>query len=293
MSETLEKQVSKMILASMDDAIEGIKAGIRPQVHTVIMRENVVVTRIETPQHKLFSLLIQLISLRQPVYLWGEAGSGKSTSAHEAAKALGLNYYYLALQAQTTESRLMGYMNATGGYVETDFYKAYTQGGVFLLDELELGNGNLLGSLNGALANGRASFPCGIVERHPDFVCIATGNTPALGATPAYSDRRALDGSVRERFAFVEWNTDEDFERTLAQQEYSNADKWVSWVQSVRKSAKSISPRLIVTQRASIFGAKFLNAGLQASQVADMLVWKGFDQTSIRSIVASHPVPVF
>lgn len=288
------KTMRDELQGSIENKVLDAMAALKPEVHTIIVdTTGKELARVETAQHKLFPLLMQLIAIRQPTYLWGEAGSGKSSAAHVAATALGLPYYYLALQAQTVESKLMGYMDANGKYVGTDFYRAYTNGGVFLLDELELGNGNLLGSLNGALANGKASFPCGTLDRHPDFVCIATGNTPALGATPAYSDRRALDGSVRDRFAFVEWNTDEEFEMVLASREYAKASQWVSWVQAIRKSAKAVSPRLIVTQRASVAGAKMLNAGLDAKTIADMLAFRGFDSQSVRSILSSNPLPQF
>lgn len=286
MRDSLDATVETKVLDAM--------ATLKPEVHTIIVdTTGKELARVETSQHKLFPLLMQLIAIRQPTYLWGEAGSGKSSAAHVAATALNLPYYYLALQAQTVESKLMGYMDANGKYVETDFYRAYTGGGVFLLDELELGNGNLLGSLNGALANGKASFPCGTLDRHPDFVCIATGNTPALGATPAYSDRRALDGSVRDRFAFVEWNTDEDFEMILAKQEYVRAEVWVKWVQAIRRNARSVSPRLLATQRASVAGAKMLHAGLDASFVAHSLVFRGFDSNSVKSLLAGNPLPTF
>jgi MoxR-like ATPase len=270
---------------------EAIKAQITPVTTTIVVKNDVVIAQSDKRQHRLFSLLVKMVTMRQPVYLWGDAGSGKSSAAHEVSILLNLPYYYLGLQAQTVESKLMGYMDANGHYVASDFYRAYTGGGIFLLDELELGNGNLLGSLNGALANGKASFPNGIQDKHPDFVCIATGNTPALGATPAYSDRRALDGAVRDRFAFIEWNTDESFERHLALAQNPNADKWVSWIQSVRKVAATVSPRLIVTQRASVFGAKYLANDMDYATVADMLVFRGFDKASITSVLSKCPLP--
>jgi MoxR-like ATPase len=237
---------------------------------------------------------MELIALREPIYLWGEAGSGKSSAAYEASKILNLPFYYLGLQAQVPESRLMGHVSpTTGNYIESEFYKAYTRGGIFLLDELELGNGNLLGSLNGALANGKASFPCGTTDRHPDFICIATGNTPALGASVAYSDRRALDGSVRDRYIFVEWNTDATLEHKLAARHFEQSDKWVNWIQAVRVSAKRVSPKLVITQRASIVGSKLLATGKDVSKVAEMMVWRGFDRPAVNSLLASHPLPIF
>jgi MoxR-like ATPase len=238
-------------------------------------------------------LLTELVAIRENVYLWGEAGSGKSTAAKTIADGASLPFYYLGLQAQMTESRLMGYMDANGNYVQSDFYKAYSSGGIFLLDELELASGNLLGSLNGALANGHASFPCGLVARHADFICIATGNTPALGATVQFSDRRALDGAVRDRFHFVQWDTDETLERQLAAQHFGQSDSWVTWVRNVRQFCKASHPKMTATQRASIKGAQLLARGMNPASVANMLVFRGYDETSVRSILSSYPLPMF
>ena len=91
---------------------------------------------------------------------------------------------YIALTAQTSESRLFGYMDATGNYVKTRFYDCYVDGGVFVIDEADNASANLLTALNGALANGTGAFPCGNMKRHPDFVCLATGNTSGWGANP-------------------------------------------------------------------------------------------------------------
>lgn len=266
---------------------------IKPQTVTITVQDTqgAVIASTDKRQHRLFATLLKLITLRTNCYLWGEAGSGKSSAAREIARLLGLPFYYLGLQAQTVESKLMGYMDANGHYVASDFYRAYTGGGVFLLDELELGNGNLLGSLNGALANGKASFPNGIQERHADFVCIATGNTPALGATPTYSDRRALDGAVRDRFCFIEWNIDPEFERALTLEVNPNAGAWVKWVQDVRKAALRVSPRLIATQRASLEGAKLLANGFEYRTIADMYVFRGFDAASVASVLQACPLP--
>lgn len=281
----LEEYVSQRI----DTAL----ANLPKQIETVYIQAGKTIGKLDGHKHEHFDLLARLVGIRKNVYLWGEAGSGKSTAARKIADLLGLPFYYLGLQAQMTESRLMGYLDATGNYVATDFYRAYSSGGVFLLDELELGSGNLLGSLNGALANGHASFPCGLTARHPDFICIATGNTPALGASVQFSDRRALDGSVRDRFHFVQWDTDETLERHLSSQKFTASDSWVTWVRNVREFCKVSHPKVTCTQRASIEGSELLSLDIPVSQVAEMMVFRGYDRVSVRSILASYPLPTF
>ena len=259
-------EMEEFVSQRIDQAL----ANLPKEVKTVYIQSGKTIGSVEGTKHEHFNLLVSLVSIRKNVYLWGEAGSGKSSAARQIADLLGLPFYYLGLQAQMSEPRLMGYQDAHGNYVPSDFYRAYSGGGIFLLDELELGSGNLLGSLNGALANGSASFPCGQVKRHPDFICIATGNTPALGATVQFSDRRALDGSVRDRFLFIEWNTDETLERQLASQRFDNSDAWVSWVRNVRELCKHAHPKVTCTQRASIDGAELLACGIPVQTIAQL-----------------------
>jgi hypothetical protein len=285
MTDALEQRISEKINAALEN--------LPKEIQTVYIQSGKTIGTVDGHKHEHFDLLFQLVSIRKNVYLLGEAGSGKSTAAHKIANTLQLPFYYLGLQAQMTESRLMGYMDATGNYIPSDFFRAYSTGGIFLLDELELGSGNLLGSLNGALANGRASFPCGQVERHSDFVCIATGNTPALGATVTYSDRRALDGSVRDRFHFVQWDTDKTLEHQLASAHFAKSSAWVNWIQSVRAIVKRDHPKVTCTQRASIEGAQLLALGMKPANIAEMLVFRGADQTSVGSILAVCPLPIF
>ena len=282
-------ELEEFVSARISEAL----ANLPKETKTVYIQSGKTLGSIDGNKHEYFDFVLDLIVCRECVYLWGEAGSGKSTAARQMARILDLPFYYLALNAQMTESKLIGYMDGKGEYIPSDFYRAYKNGGVFLLDELELGSGNLLGSLNGALANGSAAFPCGQVERHPDFVCIATGNTPALGATVQFSDRRALDGAVRDRFHFVEWNTDKTLERQLAAQQFDGSESWVNWVQSVREFCKVSHPKITCTQRASISGAKLLERGVNVARIAEMLVFRGYDALAVRSILASYPLPTF
>jgi midasin (ATPase involved in ribosome maturation) len=287
------EEITDELESYISQRIEKALSNLPKELKTVYIQSGQTIGQFDGHKHEHFDLLVSLVSMREDVFLWGEAGSGKSSAAHQIADMLGLDFYYLGLQAQMTESRLMGYMDATGKYIESDFYKAYARGGVFLLDELALASGNLLGSLNGALANGRASFPCGITKRHEDFICIATDNTPCMGATVMYSDRRALDGSVRDRFAFVQWDTDRTLEQQIASQYFDRSEAWVNWIQAIRPTIKANYPKITCTQRASIRGSKLIAGGIDARQVADMFVFRGADTITVNAILSAHPLPTF
>jgi hypothetical protein len=71
--------------------------------------------------------------------LWmsGPAGSGKTTLAHDLAKALGRPFGFQSFSAASTEGSLIGSLDAQGNYRESAFVQAYENGGVYLLDEVD------------------------------------------------------------------------------------------------------------------------------------------------------------
>lgn len=277
--------IEERIQAAIDKALESI-----PSNRITLFDPATKETKTVDGQHQLFSSLLKLVTVRKNVYAWGEAGSGKSSAARTIAHTLGLSFGYLACNNQTPEYRLTGFIDAKGEYIPTDFYKCYVNGGVFLLDEADAANGNLMCSLNGALANGSASFPNGTQERHKDFVCIATGNTPGFGPVPAFPDRRPLDSAFRDRFAFLEWNTDTELETKAASAQNPQGKVWAQWIQSVRKYAKTAVPKLAVTQRASIEGASLIGT-FPVAEIAEMYLFKGIDRDSVSKVLSNFPLP--
>jgi len=289
-------------LDSLNARVDETLASIEPKLEAMIAASTKTITVdnrrtgevIEVgKQHEKFASLLTLAASSLDVYLHGEPGTGKTTASEKIAQALNLAYGYISLTIQTSESRLVGYSDAHGNFVETEFYRRYTQGGVFCIDEIDNASGNLLTALNSALANGNGAFPCGQAKRHPDFICIATGNTTGFGHNPMFPERQVLSGAIRDRFVFLEWSYDEQFELelSLAQDENkARTQKWVHWIQSTRKYTRQYDPKLPVTPRASIKGAKLLN-DFPVDVVADMLVFRGYDKDSVTRILQNNPLP--
>lgn len=115
--------------------------------------------KVKGLRHKALDNLIVMASQKIPVMLVGMAGTGKTHAATQVAEALGLNHYTMSVGVQTSKSDIIGYMHASGGYVPTLFRKAYEEGGVFLMDEIDAGNANVLIQVNAALSNGFCAFP--------------------------------------------------------------------------------------------------------------------------------------
>lgn len=215
-------------------------------------------------------LLESCVKNKIPSFLVGPAGSGKTTVAENVAKKFNMNFYCMSVGNQTTKSDLLGFISATGNYVSTVFRTAFEEGGVFLLDEIDAGNSNVLTILNSALANGYCSFPDGMVKRHKDFCCIASGNTIGQGANKQYVGRNQLDGATLDRFTKIDWTYDEVLEKKI-----SKNNGWVNRVQAIRKICNDMGLKLIISPRASINGSNLINDGIPVLQVDEACIFKG------------------
>ncbi|MBQ0141033.1 MAG: AAA family ATPase [Kurthia sp.] len=125
----------------------------------------------------------------------------KNVLAKQVAEGLGLDFYFT--NAVTQEHKLTGFIDANGVYHETQFYKAFTEGGLFFLDEMDASIPEVLIVLNAAIANGYFDFPVGKIEAHPNFRVLAAGNTLGTGADNQYTGRYCLDRASLDRFAIV------------------------------------------------------------------------------------------
>jgi energy-coupling factor transporter ATP-binding protein EcfA2 len=150
--------------------------------------------------HEDLEKVLKLISTKEPVFLYGPAGSGKTSLAVKSAEILDLPHYSISVNEQTTKTDFLGYFDAHSKLIITNFRKAYEFGGVFIIDEIDAGNPNVLTVLNSALANGFMAFPDGNVARHTDFVCVCTGNTTGNEANIQYIGRNILDAATLDRF---------------------------------------------------------------------------------------------
>lgn len=220
--------------------------------------------------HKCLPDIIKMLSAGMNVMLVGPAGSGKTTIAEQAAKALDIPFYFNG--ALSSEYKLSGFVDAQGKIVSTAFRRAYESGGVYLFDEIDASMPDALLAFNAALSNGHADFPDGSITKHEDFRCIAAANTFGRGADRVYVGRNQLDGASLDRFCVVNVDYDDKLERAL-----SANDNWTDYVQKVRAAVFDLKIRHVVSPRASINGAKLLAAGMDRTFVEEATIWKGVD----------------
>lgn len=206
-----ENKIYDAILPKIEERIYG-KFGLIPQIHEIKALDKT--TFIKDVLHEKFDEVLQIVNLDIPVYLTGKAGTGKNVLCKQIAKALNLDFYFT--NAVTQEYKLTGFIDANGNYQETEFYRAFTKGGLFFLDEIDASVPEVLIILNAAIANKYFDFPIGKVEAHPNFRVIAAGNTTGLGANNVYTGRYCLDRASLDRFAMVNIDYSETIEKAMA-----------------------------------------------------------------------------
>jgi cobaltochelatase CobS len=253
---------------------------------------SVVVTRPNLPDHTIENAHAQLPELLHAsnlgfnVLMVGPAGSGKTTAAMQVAESMGRPYFEKTMGPNTSEWDIMGYKSPDGVYVPGALREPYETGGVLFLDELDNSNASVLTTLNGALGNGHCQFPDKIVKRHPDFLCIAAGNTYGRGADRLYVGRQQLDAATLDRFWVVSWNYDAKAELVWAGLDQR---EWVEYVQECRMAAETQKMRVVISPRASIHGAIALRAGISRETVEASRLWAGIsadDKARIKARIA-------
>lgn len=235
--------------------------------------------KVDLAHNMLEDVLLAVVAGASPMIV-GPAGSGKTTLAEQICTILQRPFYMEA--RVTSEFKLLGFIDAHGKVVRTQFREAYEHGGGFLFDEVDASDADAMTAFNAALANATCPFPDGLVKRHKDFFAIAAGNTFGRGADRQYVGRNQLDAATLDRFTVFEVDYDEALEQKLA-----GDVEWCKRVQAVRHAITVEKVRHIVSPRASITGAKLLAAGMDKAKVEEACIWKGLDATN-RARVASR-----
>lgn len=216
--------------------------GVLPQKHEVYTPTEK--HEFEGVTHEMFDKVLNLVNLDIPVFLSGAAGTGKNVICKQVAEALGLEFYFT--NAVTQEYQLKGFIDANGKYHETQFYRAFTQGGLFFLDEMDGSIPETLIILNSAITNRYFDFPIGKIEAHPDFRIISAGNTVGTGADIEYTGRFQLDASSLDRFALITVDYSPAIEKAVT----NNDEVLISFAHEFRRATEKCGIRCLCTYRA-------------------------------------------
>ena len=174
-----------------------------------------------------FPTLVKLAQCKIPALLVGPAGCGKTTAAKMLAEALGLPFIRVSIAAGTDEGQLQGWLlpkeQGNFRYVYSPVSRAYESedGGVVLIDDMDLGDANALGILNAALDNGGWYIPLRdenpLFLRSEKYYIIGAANTWGHGADRKFVGANQLDERTLSRFRMgqIACDYDEQLETDL------------------------------------------------------------------------------
>ena len=275
------------------DALTRIIAESKPEVKHITLTGGDV-RKIEGRTHFLFDKVLRVVDAGLSPWITGSAGVGKTMLAEQIATALGLEYSPESFCSQSSKAEVKGYKDGHGLYQSVDFRKRFEEGGVYLLDEIDAANPNILLTLNSALSNGWMMFPDGKVKRHEKFVAIASANTYGNGATAEYVGRQVIDGSTLNRFVKFDMPIDEIMEAGIVNDLSVDASSGRTWLDIVRKARANVVSsglKVIISPRDSYHGAKLLNAGFTFQECVPMTFGSGMKSEQYAKVMAGIIMP--
>mgnify|MGYP003148294258 CR=1 FL=1 len=149
------------------------------------------------------------------VFLHGERGTGKSTIGEEIFRMMAekyqwedddkYRYTYVVGSAGVSEAQLLGKSTFDGRYIEGQYVRAFSEGGIVVADEFNGFDPNMTLIHNAMLDGQGLMFTPNDPEsphrhRHNDFYFVAIDNTNGYGNDFSYVGRNQQDLAVLDRF---------------------------------------------------------------------------------------------
>ena len=236
----------------------------------------------EVCEHPELDKVVRILRAGLHVALVGPAGSGKSTLAKHAAEKLGRPFF--AHGSLFSKFELTGFKDGHGQYQPSIAYEALTQGGVHCFDEYD-GSVPEAGVAFNSLIDHQTHvhFPCGMVEKHPDYIAVATMNTWGQGATADYVGRFKLDAANADRWVFVYIDYNAKLEKRLAGKD--NHDL-VERAQSIRAACNALGLRHIVSTRKIVQARRMREAGFSNRDIDKLVFFARLDDETVKQLAA-------
>jgi MoxR-like ATPase len=187
-------------------------------------------------------------------------------------------------------------------YVPSPFVTSLQQPSVYLLDELDAADANVLLMLNSIMSNGFLTVPHKLnsptIRRHEDAIIVAGANTGGGGADDVYSARGALDGATIDRFYTLAVDYDAAYEKSLfclpGQKKRTRSAEWSpagapvteqtiadlqQWFEGLRKGTSKARLGRIVSSRMAQRLVASVVAGVPVEEAkADLLLTWSVDE---------------
>lgn len=243
-----------------------------------------------------FTRMIQLASQRVNIMLVGPSGCGKTYVCEHLAKAMRARTFgYISCSMGMSESQLSGWLLpvGTGGkfeYVASPFIDIYENGGLFVFDEIDAADPNVLVFLNTALAGEQFFLPQRyknpMVKRHKNFMCIAAANTFGHGADAMYVGRNQLDAATLDRFrvGMIMMDYSEAVERSISEPAVYD------WAVRIRRAIRKHGLRRVMSTRTIKEMTKMVRAYDWTADDMDQAYFADWTQDEYRRIQADVEV---
>lgn len=195
--------------------------------------------------------------------LVGPKGCGKTLLAGQCAVALDKRFGHLCFSAGVSETWLFG-RQTPNGFVEGEFSKFYRDGGVFLADELDAADPNLLLAINTALSNNHFYNPISgeAITRHPEFYFIGAANTLGKGGDSVYTGRSRLDAATLDRFIVIKMGYCPNIERKILPEDGTREK-----LQAIRTKLEGRGSMETLSYRSFDMASKLLGTGMGRDEV--------------------------
>lgn len=215
--------------------------------------------------------LLMGVEMNIPVYLWGHAGTGKTTIYEQIAARTKRPMLRVQHTANMEEEHVIGGWRLRDGHTVFELgplAMAMKHGWVYMADEYDFGRPEVL-SLYQPVLEGKplvikeADTANRVIRPHPGFRFVATGNTNGQGdETGLYQGTTMQNAANYERFGIVEKMPymEESMEAMLVSQQAKipmpDAKKLISFATSIRQEFESAKMSNPISPRSLIFAAR-------------------------------------
>lgn len=236
-------------------------------------------------RHEVFSDALQLLAAGLPLWLVGDAGTGKSRLCEQLAEALGCDYFYSGAILDEFAG-LKGFIDANGVKHGTEFTRALEAAAagrdvLLCLDECDGSTPEVLLVLNNLLSGGAVECMGEAFRMSDNLHIVACGNTHGRGGSTAYT-RSIIDAATLDRFMFLEVDYSPAIELAVA----GGDEALASFARTMREAARDRGIDLLVTYRT-------ITRLRSASAVCDMETAlrggfvRGLDSSDIQTLLSA------
>lgn len=150
-------------------------------------------------------IFIWFRSLEEPLYIFGPTGCGKTSCLKQVAAKLNYGVYEVTGHSRLEFPELVGHHTVVDGNMRFEYgplAKAMKDGGVFLINEMDLLDPSTAAGLNSILDGSPLCIPENggeVIQPHPMFRFVATANSNGTG-----DDTGMYQGILRQNIALLD-----------------------------------------------------------------------------------------